>query len=213
MNSPAGLAQVLVDRLLVEVATTRPLFVALDGRSGAGKSTLAAATAELLTDTDGSLRAGIIAGDDFYAGGSPASWDLRTPHEKAERVIDWRRQRLLLTELQSRGVAEWRPFDWDSADWDAETVPLRERPERLELGDVAILEGAYSARPQLADLIDLRVLLDTPTDIRRARLLARDGDDYHLDWDLRWSVAEEHYFAVVMPPEGFDLVLQTHDAT
>ncbi len=72
---------------------------------------------------------------------------------------------------------------------------------------VVLLEGAYSARPELHDLLDLRVLLDTPTEVRLRRLLAREGESYRADWLARWSGAEDHYFGTVMPIERFDLVL------
>jgi len=51
------------------------------------------------------------------------------------------------------------------------------------------------------------VLLEVSTDVRRQRLLERDGEEYRSDWEARWSVAEDHYFGTVMPPERFDLVL------
>jgi uridine kinase len=70
-----------------------------------------------------------------------------------------------------------------------------------------ILEGAYSARPELADLLQLRVLLDTPDAVRDARLRAREGDDYVDGWMARWADAEAHCFGHVMPRSAFDLVL------
>ncbi|MEO5838811.1 MAG: hypothetical protein ABIQ73_11355 [Acidimicrobiales bacterium] len=51
------------------------------------------------------------------------------------------------------------------------------------------------------------MLLDIPRDVRRRQLLEREGEDYRSDWESRWSVAEDHYFGTVMPPERFDLVL------
>ena len=72
---------------------------------------------------------------------------------------------------------------------------------------VVILEGAYSARPELSDLFALRVLLDVPRDVRRARLLQREGERYRAEWEARWGEAEDLYFEVLMPPGAFDLVL------
>ncbi|HSP28368.1 MAG TPA: hypothetical protein VLN74_07450 [Ilumatobacteraceae bacterium] len=74
-----------------------------------------------------------------------------------------------------------------------------------------MLEGAYSCRPELHDLLDLRVLLDIPHDIRRRQLLGREGDSFRADWEARWSAAEDHYFSVVMPPDLFDLRLGSPD--
>jgi uridine kinase len=184
-----------------------PLFVGIDGRSGAGKSALAAAIASGFAQTgDGGLVT-VIDGDDFYAGGSAATWDRQTATEKADRVIDWRRQREVLEQLRVRGVAEWRPFDWDAEDWDSDVVPLAPVPLVARATPVIILEGAYSCRPELHDLLELRVLLDVPRDVRRRQLLAREGHDYRADWEARWSEAEDHYFGTVMPPGRYDVVI------
>ena len=72
---------------------------------------------------------------------------------------------------------------------------------------MVILDGAYSARPELADLFDLRVLLDAPAGLRRERLIEREGEDYREEWNARWDEAEQWYFDRVAPPESFDLVI------
>ncbi len=64
----------------------------------------------------------------------------------------------------------------------------------MVVAPVVMLEGAYSARPELHDLLDPHVLLDVPTEVRRHQLLEREGDEYRTDWETRWSTAEDHYF-------------------
>ena len=194
----AAVLGVLADR-------SEPVVVGLDGRSGAGKTTLAVAVAEEL-DAAGRPTL-VIEGDDFYAGGSAATWDRRSARQKAERVIDWQRQRRVLLDLRGTGAAQWHPFDWDAPDWDANVVPMSDRVVRAEAGSVVVLEGAYSCRPELHDLLDLRVLLDVPADIRCRRLGEREGENDHRDWNARWAAAEDHYFGTVMTPGRFDLVL------
>ena len=172
-----------------------PLLVALDGRSAAGKSTLAqqvaARTAALVID-----------GDDFYRGGDDAFWRACSPVEKVDLVIDWRRQRTLLTKLGRAEPARWQPYDWEADDG--------RRGAEVSVGPAAvvILDGAYSARPELADLFALRVLLDVPRPTRRERLLRREGERYRAEWEARWGRAEDLYFEQLMPPESFDLVLR-----
>ena len=73
--------------------------------------------------------------------------------------------------------------------------------------DVVILDGAYSGRPELADLLTLRVLLEVPRDVRRARLLRREGARYRAEWEARWTDAEDLYFDALMPRHRFDLVI------
>lgn len=184
------------------------LFVGIDGRSGAGKSAVAAALSMRMAH-DRAGMATVIEGDQFYAGGSAERWDRRTAAEKADRVIDWRRQRAVLEQLRDRGVAEWYPFDWEAEDWDADVVPFAPELIVARAGSVVVLEGAYSCRPEMHDLLDLRVLLDVPREVRRRQLLGREGDAYRADWEARWSAAEDHYFATVMPPKHFDLLLRS----
>lgn len=178
-----------------------PLFLGIDGRSGASKSTLAAAVAAQRSDT------AVIEGDQFYSGGSAARWDQRSVAERAATVIDWKRQRVVLQELRQCGSASWPSFDWEAPDWDSDTVPLTAEHFTCTVGGVVILEGAYSCRPELEDLLDARVLLAPPRAVRREQLLRREGEDYRSDWERRWSAAEDHYFDQIMPEARFDLVL------
>ena len=174
-----------------------------------GKSTLAAAVVASLGAADPPVAAVVVDGDGFYAGGTAARWDRRTAQEKADQVIDWRRQRAVLEGLRDWGVATWHPFDWDSDDWDRDPPPFTDLPTTVEAAPVVLLEGAYSCRPELHHLLDLRVLVEAPAEVRRARLVAREGGEYHADWDARWAEAEAHYFGTVMPPDRFDLVVAT----
>lgn len=204
MPTPETIAQPLIKRLQQLVAkNNRPIYVALDGRSGSGKSTLAAVVAKAF----GPETVTVIEGDQFYGGGSSATWDSRSTAEKVGGVIDWRRQRELLILLKQDGAAEWQMFDWESDDWDADTIHLSSEPVRCTETSIVLLEGAYSARPELADLFDLRVLLHVPKDVRRAQLLVREGDAYRADWEARWSAAEDTYFGELVPAGEFDLVL------
>lgn len=168
----------------------RPFLIALDGRSGAGKSTLAAMLGER-------LKAGIVEGDDFYAGGIGLRRD--SPEARAAACIDWTRQRQVLKGLRAGRRVEWRAFDWEAFDG-----RLCHTPRKLAPSPFVIIEGVYAARPELADLLDLRVLLEVPPDIRKARLLAREGTLG--PWERQWLEAEDVYFRTIMPPERFDLV-------
>jgi len=202
-------AAVLVARLRQRLVSGHgPLFVGLDGRSGAGKSTLAATVSQSFMEAgDGADRMTVIEGDDFYSGGSAETWDRRAAAEKVDLVIDWRRQRDALERLRRHGVAEWHRFDWDAEEWNSEITPFAAAPTIARAAPMVVLEGAYSCRPELHDLLDLRVLVEARRDVRRQRIRDREGDAYQADWEARWSAAEDYYFGAVMPPERFDLVL------
>jgi uridine kinase len=194
-HRPDGAARVLCARIAVlRAAADTPLLVALDGRSGAGKSTLA-------REVGGLVGALVLDGDDFYRGGTDAFWDALSPAEKVELAIDWERQRSLLVQLGRGEAVSWRPYDWDADDGRL-GAPITAGP-----APVVLLDGAYSARPELAPLLGLRVLLDVARDTRRGRLLRREGERDRAKWEARWGQAEDLYFDVMMPPEAFDLVL------
>lgn len=185
-------AAVLADHISSHASRkTQPCIVALDGRSGAGKSTLAAGLADRLD-------AAVIAGDDFYAGGVAMRSD--SPAERALACIDWTRQRAVLEALRQGREASWRAFDWEAFDGRLEAAPTRLSPR-----PIVILEGVYAARPELADLVDVKLLLLVGDAVREARLLAREGDVG--PWERQWHEAETHYFTQTMPFDRFDVIL------
>lgn len=187
-SSPAEISDLIAARTN---GLVRPFIAALDGRSGVGKSTLARALAE-------KLDAAVIEGDDFYAGGIELRSD--NPASRAAACIDWTRQRPVLEALAAGREASWRAFDWDAFDG-----RLRDEPTRIGPRPIVILEGVYAARPELADLLDLRVALLAPDDVRLARLAAREGAIG--PWERQWHEAEDFYFKSLVPPDAFDVAI------
>jgi uridine kinase len=169
----------------------RACVVAIDGRSGAGKSTLAAQLAE-------ALGACVLDSDDFFAGGVAVRSDA--PEDRARDCIDWKRQRPVLAALRAGREASYTAFDWEAFDG-----RLEAEPTVAVAGSVVIFEGVYTARPELADLVDLRILLQVSEATRVARLLAREGSIGA--WERQWHEAEEWYFTHVAPPRGFDVIV------
>jgi len=186
---------------------TRPILVALDGPSGAGKSTVALLVAE-------ALGAALIQSDDFFAADiSDAEWDTRTPEARAADAIDWRRLRAeALDPLLAGKPAKWHAFDFEVGVRPDGTYAMRTDFVEREPAAVIVLDGAYSTRPELADLIDLSVLVDVPVGVRHARLAAREDKDFLAAWHARWDAAEEYYFTEVRPKSSFDLVITTEQS-
>ena len=171
-----------------------PLVVAVDGRSGTGKSTLANALA---------LEAGacLVHGDDFYSPDvarlTAEQRETLTDAEVAGSVFDWSRLRTEALEPLTRSrPAIFRPYDWERNDGSLAAI------QQIEPGRLVVLEGVYAARPELADLIDLAVLVETDPAVTQARRAHRPD---HPSWTRFWDRGEDYYFRVVRPPEGFDL--------
>ncbi len=173
-----------------------PLLIALDGRSGTGKSTLSKQIAS-------KVGAAVIEGDDFYSGGSFEQWDKRSPKEKAALCIDWERMRVeALEPLLTGRTATWHPFNWQT------NIGLAEYSITCKPARIVILDGAYSSRPELADLIDLSILVQLPDATRRERLKGREQGSFMEKWHDVWDEAEDFYFKHVRPPSLFDLVIK-----
>lgn len=183
-----------------------PLLIALDGPCGAGKSTAAAAVAT-------AIPAVIVPSDDFFAADiTSAEWDARSAPERARDAIDWRRlRRDALEPLRAGQPAAWQPFDFESGERPDGTYGMSATLVRREPAPLIIVEGAYSTRPELADLIDLSLLIDAPADVRERRLAAREAAAFLLAWHARWDGAEAFYFAHVRPGSAFDLIVSTSD--
>ena len=181
---------------------TAPLMVAIDGPSGAGKSTLAAIVAARLGTA-------LISTDDFFDASITATgWATRSPEQRAADALDWRRLRHdALEPLRAGQVARWQSFDFVAGPRPDGTYAMNAVATVCSPNPVVILEGAYSSRPELADLVDFAVLVDAPFSVRAARLALRENPAVLAAWHARWDAAEAYYFGQIRPPAAFDLVL------
>ncbi len=200
LHTPETIIQInnLISRIksLAE-KSQKPIFVAIDGRSGTGKSTIGKHVAR-------ELSAAYIETDYFWTGGDNLLWDERSPQERAELAIDWKRLKEEVLKPLSAGInATWRPYDFVTGNGLSETAITQEPV------NVVIVDGAYAARPELRDMINLTVLIVSVDDQRRRnRLVEREGNEYMSDWHNRWDPAEDYYFSTVATPEKFDIIIE-----
>lgn len=181
---------------------TEPLCVALDGPSGSGKSTLARHVAH-------DLGGAIIPLDDFFAASlTDVDWDARGPHERADAAVDWRRLRREALDPLIAGIpARWRTFDFAAGVRQDGSYPMRTDFIERAPARLVLLDGAYSARPELSDVVHFSVLVEAPAAVRRQRLAAREDASSLEAWHSRWDVVEAYYFTHVRPSSTFDLVV------
>lgn len=185
-----------------------PLVVAIDGRSGTGKSTLASLVAK-------EIRAAVVLLDDFFAASIPdADWDRMTVDERRAKVFDWARIRSeAIMPLLAGRVARWHPFDFESGQRVDGTYGMKTKAKEVEPASVILLDGAYSAGPQLADLVGSTVLVELPEEERWARLARREEAEFLAQWHARWTAVEDFYFSDIRPGSSFDLIVTTSCGT
>jgi uridine kinase len=167
------------------------LVVAIDGHGAAGKSTIAEAVARV-------TGAALVHTDDFFR--SPPT---PPPPTAAGRLAlrgyyDWRRLRAQALEpLRARRATTFRRFDWERGRG-------LDGPVTVEPNDLLLVEGVFSAAPELSDLVDRSVFVETPETERLRRLRRQVTPE---EWDADWLIAEQAYFGLVRPPSSFDLVV------
>ena len=189
--------------LSLKNAKKKRLLIAIDGGSGSGKSAIAEIVAKQLNAT-------LILTDDFYAANiTNEGWTNRSYKERAADVINWQDLKVCVLELLLLGIpARWNCFDFNRGPRPDGSYHIKEEPIHYEVNDIIILEGAYSARPELSDLIDLKILIDVPIAIRHQRLKKREEEDFLTQWHERWDQAEQYYFRDVRPASSFDMVVK-----
>lgn len=166
--------------------------VAIDGLGGAGKSTLAVLVGH------GLKHVSIVRVDDFYR---PLHRDEQAtidPEYGYRNFFDWERIRdSALAPLRAGTRASYQRLDWITGML-AEVVEVEHNP-------IIVVEGVYSSRPELRAMLDLAIFIETPREIRRARMIARGQNS--TDWIGRWMAAEDWYLENIRPHEKADLVV------
>lgn len=145
------------------------MILLIDGRSGSGKTVLA----DMLA---GDLGATVVHMDDLYEG-----WHgLQAAALYAVRQI--------LEPLSLGEPARWQRWDWAAgtrAEW-----------HELPAGSSLVLEGCGSLTRASRELADRAIWLACDETTRRARALARDGDD---SWWQMWREQEDRLIALEQP--------------
>ncbi len=180
-------------------------IVAIDGHGASGKSTIA----EGLCARTG---ASIVRTDDFFMSrgqdvpvaerGEPRSVTAASVGETGRRIGSYYDVSRLRAEglepLRAGREAVFRAFDWDLG-------AVSSKQTRVEPNDLVLLEGVYSGAPELGDLVDRAIYVDTPEPERLRRLRGRIAPE---DWDEEWLRAEKEYFDSARPLKSFDFVIR-----
>ncbi|HST48341.1 uridine kinase family protein [Jatrophihabitans sp.] len=169
----------------------RVSLVCIEGLGGSGKTSLARQLAARSADIT------LVHGDDFY-GPEERDWRSWTPQQGYERYFDHQRvERELLRPLRAGQVARFQRYDWESNTLDGWVS--------VEPRGVVLVEGVYLLRRELRGYWDFSVYVDTPRELRQARLYARGEND--AGWIARWAAAEDYYEQAEQPAQAADLVV------
>jgi len=145
----------------------------------------------------------VVQGDDFYRPMSPEQRLLLSPQEGYERYFDWQRLRdQVLSPLASGAAAQYHRYDWPAG----ELAPGE--LHQVSRSGVVIVEGVYTARPELAGYYHLTVWVDAPREVCMRRLDERGHDHVPGNWNERWRAAEEHYIGATQPAVRLDMTVR-----
>lgn len=183
----------LADRISRLMAERDRVVVAVDGRCASGKSTLA----DYLSERFGGR---VIHADHFFL-----PTHLRTAERLAEPGGNIHRERFLsevVTPLKDGEDVNYGVFDCSACEINKYiSVP------RCHL---VIVEGAYSLHPAFGKYYDLPVFMTADTEVRRDRIIKRNGRERAETFFERWMPLEEAYFKAYSIPDVAEIIIENN---
>ena len=168
-------------------------IIAIDGPGGSGKTTLAATVAEMIEG------ATVVHVDDFYRPMPDQERAQLDPQQGYQQYFDWQRLRdQVLAPLRARQTARYQSYDW--------TTGQLTTWNEINPGAMVIVEGVYSARPELTSYYHLTAYVDTPREICLQRMRGR-GENSE-EWIRRWRAAEDFYLRTTWPQTRVQLLVR-----
>ncbi len=203
--------EMVVD-LVARQVPGHPLRVAVDGITASGKSTVAR---ELTAGLHGRRVSAHLSMDGYH---QPKAIRYRKGRLSAdgyyEDAYDFELfAAKVLEPLGTPGPGEFLPAVFDVL---ADT-PVEAEPQALPEDGVLVVDGTFLQRPEIAELWDVVVYVDTPFDLARDRGATRDAeqlgsyaDAAHI-YEVRYHAAARRYHAEVGPRDRAHLIIDNTD--
>ncbi len=171
---------------LVDSGVVTPIIL-IDGRAGSGKSTLAAKLQNEVFKQGESMPR-VIHMDDLFEGWQGLALG-------AEYL-----QRFILQPLLAKKNASWQEYNWE--------LEQRDRWREFSGGTPLIVEGCGSLNQFTSTVSNISIWLEVDEEIRRARWLERDGNNFDEYFDI-WAAQELDFIAREKSPSLADYGLSS----
>jgi uridine kinase len=189
----------------------KPVLIGIAGGTGSGKSTVAQEIYNALS----SENIGIIAQDSYYKDQTELSIEERckTNYDHPDAFDT----PLLIKHLKS--LLEWKPIEKPVYDFSIHN--RKKETIRVEPRHIIILEGILIlSEPQIRDLLDIKIFVDTDADVRIVRRLQRDIEERGRTMDsvinqylnivrpmhLQFVEPTKRYADIIIPEGGYNKV-------
>jgi uridine kinase len=180
----------LVSKLADQIPTP---IVLIDGRAGAGKSSFAEQLRNnLFRELESSPR--LVTMEDLYEG-----WDGL---EAGSLYL----LQSILRPLHQGLEANWQVWDWGKSARGSDGEPGNGW-RSIAGGNVLIIEGCGSISSETALLANLRVWIESPEAVRKARYSQRDGGKFDDQW-LNWASQEDQFIQIHKPKQLVDWIFE-----
>lgn len=182
----------LIKRIEEIISQKGRITVAIDGCCASGKTTLANQLAVI-------FNAQVIHMDSFFL---PV--DMRTEQRLSQTGGNVHYERFCNEAV--RGIKSGQSFKYGIYSCATDTLS---ESEAINPQNSLIIEGSYSLHPEIPDICDLRIFLETDSETQLERILNRNGASALEAFKSKWIPLENRYFEEFEIKNKCDVILTT----
>ena len=182
----------IIDKAKQILSEKNRIIIAIDGYCASGKTTLAAHLTEVFD-------AQVIHMDDFFL--TP---DMRTEKRLSQAGGNVHYERFcneVVTGIKSGKSFKYNIYSCCTGDYRESAIIMPDKN--------IIIEGSYSLHPEIPDIYDLKIFLETDYETQIERILLRNGEDALETFKSKWIPLENRYFEEFKIKEKCDITIKT----